>query len=522
MDNNFLLQMNHITKRFPGVLAVDDVTFNVAKGSIHGLVGENGAGKSTLMKILSGTYPTGTYSGEIILNGKTLNLHSPNSALNEGIGVVPQEISVIPELSVAENIVVGRWNNNNNQFVNMRSVYKRVETFLAEHDINLQPHQLVSKLTAAQKQEVMIARALYANPSVLILDEPTSALSLNEINMLFKTLKDLRSKGVTCVFITHKLAEIFELTDRVTVLRDGMVAGEFQRKDYNENDIITAMVGRKIEQMYPTRDSKFSTDEVLRVEGLTIAHPTIANRNMVENVNFTLHKGEILGIAGLVGSGRSEVLNAIYGRLEATKHIFVDGKEVKVHRTGDAKQAGIALVTEDRKVDGLLPELTIRPNITLNNLKLISRSILINVRKEKEVASEYVNKLNIRAPSIETMVINLSGGNQQKVVIGRVLLGSPMILLLDEPTKGVDVGAKNEIYKIMLDLVREGISIIMVSSELPELLAMCDRFIVLAGGKIRDEFPKSEASEHRVMLAATLSEISGQSQNNKIVEPVIN
>jgi ABC-type sugar transport system ATPase subunit len=514
MERTTLLEMDHITKKFPGVLALNDVTFQVRKGDIHGLVGENGAGKSTLMKILSGHYPTGSYEGSIILNGKSLDLRSPNGALLQGIGVVPQEISVIPDLTVAENIVVGRWNGGKGPFVSLPQFTRRVETFLREHGMGLDPWQIVSKLTAAQKQEVMIARALYTNPGILILDEPTSSLSLTEINVLFKTLRDLRDQGVTSVFITHKLTEIFELTDHVTVLRDGTVAGEFARKDYNETSIIAAMVGRKIEHLYPVRTVPVSKQEVFRIEHLSIPHPTIANRNLVEDISLSLNKGEVLGIAGLVGSGRSEVLNAIYGRLAARKKVFVDGKEVRINETTDAKNAGIALVTEDRKLDGIIPELSIRPNITVNNLKLVSRSILLDPRKEKQVAGEYMQKLNVKAPSMETLMVNLSGGNQQKVVIGRVLLGSPKILLMDEPTKGVDVGAKNEIYNIMLDLATQGISIIMVSSELPELLAMCDRFVVLAGGKIRDEFTKEEASEHRVMLAATQANQPGRPNGN--------
>ena len=503
MDGTILLEMNRITKRFPGVVALDGVTFHVSQGEIHGLIGENGAGKSTLMKILSGTYPTGTYEGEIRLQGKPLDLRSPHDALNQGIGVVPQEISVIPELTVAENVVVGRWTGGRSQLINMRAIVRRVTEFLAAENIHLNARQMVSKLTAAQKQEVMIARALYTNPSVLILDEPTSSLSLNEIDNLFRILRDLRARGTTCIFITHKLREIYEMTDRTTVLRDGQVAAEFDRQDYSDRAIIQAMVGRTIDQMYPTRDSKSEPDEVLRVENLTIAHPTIANRNMIENVNFTLRRGEILGISGLVGAGRSEVVNAIYGRLKASGRIVVEGKEIKMGSTTEGKRAGIALVTEDRKIDGLLPELGVRQNITVNNLRLISRAFLLNPRKEREVATQSVRNLNIQTPSIEALITNLSGGNQQKVVIGRVLLGAPKILLLDEPTKGVDVGAKNEIYKIMIDLARQGISIIMVSSELPELLAMCDRFVVLAGGRIVDEFGKDEASEHRVMLAAT-------------------
>lgn len=504
MDEIALLEMNHITKKFPGVVALNDVSFRVKKGEIHGLIGENGAGKSTLMKILGGSYPTGTYEGEIRLDGQPLDLRSPHTALGQGIAVVPQEINVVNELNVAENVVVGRWAPGKRQVINMRAIIRRVADFLSVNNLSLDPRQTVIRLTAAQKQEVMIARALYTNPSVLILDEPTSSLSLNEIENLFRILRDLRAKGVTCVFITHKLAEIFQLTDRTTVLRDGEVAGEFAQEEYDEGRIITAMVGRTIDQLYPARDSEYSHDEVLRVEDLTIPHAIIANRNMVDGVSLSLRRGEILGIAGLVGSGRSEVLNAIYGRLKHSGRILVEGKEVTIRRTTDAKQAGIALVTEDRKKDGLLPELPVRPNLTVNNLRLLTHMfVLLNGRREKQVATEYTHKLNIRTPSIETLVTSLSGGNQQKLVLGRVLLGQPKILLLDEPTKGVDIGAKNEIYKIMLELAGQGISIIMVSSELPELLAMCDRFLVLADGKIVDEFEKAEASEHRVMLAAT-------------------
>lgn len=503
MENAVLLEMKNITKRFPGVVALDNVSFRVRKGEIHGLIGENGAGKSTLMKILSGTYGTGEYEGEIWLDGEQLDMRSPSHALEQGIGVVPQEIGVLEELTVAENIAVGRWTEGKGPLVSMRALVKVAEEFLESRNVNLDASQKVVRLTAAQKQEVMIARALYREPSVLILDEPTSSMSLQEIENLFRILNELRDKGVTCIFITHKLSEIYQLTDRTTVLRDGEVAGEFLRDEYNDNDIITAMVGRTIDQMYPNRDSEFSQEEVLRVEDMTIAHPIIADRNMVEGVSFSLQRGEILGISGLVGAGRSEVVNAIYGRLRFRGKVFVEGKEVKIKSTTDAKRAGIALVTEDRKVDGLLPDMTIRPNLTVNNLRLISNMFLLRRRRERSLATEFTEKLNIQAPSIETLVTSLSGGNQQKVVLGRVLIGEPKILLLDEPTKGVDVGAKNEIYKIMLDLVREGISIIMISSELPELLAMCDRFVVLAGGRIADEFDKAEASEHRVMLAAT-------------------
>jgi ABC-type sugar transport system ATPase subunit len=503
MAEPFLFEMNHVTKRFPGVVALNDVTFKVQAGTIHGLVGENGAGKSTLMKILSGTYPHGTYEGELKLSGQILHLNSPADALDKGIGIVPQEVNIVEQLSVAENIVVGKWLNNGGKMINMRAIQNNVAACLAEYNIPLDPASLVFRLTTAQKQLVMISRALFRNPSILILDEPTSSLALHEIEHLFNNLNNLRSKGVTCVFITHKLSEIFAITDRTTVLRDGEVTGEFENVNYNEEDVIAAMVGRKIENLYPSRYSEIQDKEVLRIEHMTIPHPTIANRNVVDDISFSLKKGEILGLAGLVGAGRSEVVNAVIGRLKFSGNIYVNGKNVQIRNPRDAKNAAIALVTEDRKQDGLLPNLEIRPNITVNSLNLFTRYSLINQRKEKKIAYDHIEKFNIKTPSIEQMVTNLSGGNQQKVILAKVLMANPEILLLDEPTKGVDIGAKNEIYKLMLELVNQGISIIMISSELPELLAMCDRFVVLAEGKIADGFDKKDASEYRVMLAAT-------------------
>ena len=504
MSETYLLEMNKVTKRFPGVVALKDVTFKVRQGVIHGLVGENGAGKSTLMKILSGTYPTGSYEGELMLNGKVLDLHSSADALEQGIGIVPQETFVVEQLTVAENIVIGKWIDGTGRLVSMRGINKRVRIFLDEYGIDLNPGKLVTSLTAAEKQLVMIARALYRKPSVLILDEPTSSLALNEIQNLFERLEELRKKGVTSVFITHKLAEIFKITDSTTVLRDGEVTGEFARKDYNEMDVISAMVGRKIENLYPTRESPIGTDIVMEVKNLTVPHPTIANRNVVDNVSFNLKRGEILGLAGLVGSGRSEVVNALIGRMKKSGKVIVEGKPVVINSPADAKKVGIALITEDRKKDGLLPNMEIRPNVTLHSLELFtSLGFLRSSSKEKTIAAEATKKFNIKTPSIEQMVTNLSGGNQQKVILAKVLMANPEILLMDEPTKGVDIGAKNEIYKLMQDLVGQGISIVMISSELPELLAMCDRFVVLAEGKVADEFSKAEASEHRVMLAAT-------------------
>ncbi|MCL4425533.1 MAG: sugar ABC transporter ATP-binding protein [Actinobacteria bacterium] len=504
-NSTYVLEMNHITKEFPGVRALNDVTIKVKPGEIHALIGENGAGKSTLMKILNGVYPAGTYKGEILLNGLPVELHSPHDARVKGIGFVPQETSVIEGLSVSENIFVGHLTGERGVVVRFGELHAKTAQFLKECNINLNPRQLVSYLSASQRQLVMIARALSMNPSVLILDEATSSLTLDEIGNLFRILKHLQQRGVTCIFITHKLSEIFEVADQVTVLRDGVVVAGFDRGRFSQDDIITAMVGRRIDNLYPVRDSEIGEKEVLRVQDLTVPHMQVAGKNMVEGISFSVYRGEILGIAGLVGSGRSEVVNAIYGRTINSGRIFVEGREVRIASPKDAKDNGIGLVTEDRKRDGLLFNFALRENITINSLNAVSRLQILDKGRESRYANDYVKKLAIRTPSIATMVSNLSGGNQQKVVLGKVLLTKPKVLLLDEPTKGVDVGAKYEIYKLMMELVRQGISLVVISSELPELLALCDRFIVLAGGKIRDQFTKAEASEHRVMMAATLA-----------------
>jgi ABC-type sugar transport system ATPase subunit len=497
-----VLEMRGITKEFPGVRALDDVTLQVRRGHIHALLGENGAGKSTLMKILDGVYPTGTFQGEIMLAGVPIQFNSPHDAKRKGIGYVPQEITVIEGLTVAENIFVGHLVDRG-ILVSFRKLFARTAHFLKRINIDLDPHRLVSSLSASQRQLVMIARALSTNPSVLILDEATACLTLGETESLFRILRHLQQQAVTSLFVTHKLSEVFELADRATVMRDGAVVAHFDRSQLNENDIVSAMIGRKIENFYPVRDSAIGLDEVLRVENLTVPHPHIACKNAVESVSFSVRRGEILGIGGLVGSGRSEIVNALYGRLPYSGRIFIEGREAVISTPREAKNHGLGLLTEERKQDGLLFNFTIRENVTLHDLAAVSRFQVMDRKRETRIANDYKERLAIRAPSIATSVATLSGGNQQKVVLAKVLLPNPKIILLDEPTKGVDVGAKNEIYKLMMDLVRQGITLVVISSELPELLALCDRFIVLARGRIADQFAKTEATEHRLMLAAT-------------------
>lgn len=497
------VEMRGISKEFPGVRALNDVTLRIKRGSIHALLGENGAGKSTLMKILDGVYPSGSFSGEIVLEGVAVEFHSPQDARRKGVGYVPQEIAVLEELTIAENIFIGHWTAGSSWLVDFEGLFARADKFLNECRIALDPRVRVASLGASQRQLVMIARALSTRPKVLILDEATASLTQSETQNLFRLLRHLREGGVSILFISHRLAEIVEVADRTTVLRDGAVVGEFERGSFTENDLVVAMIGRKLENFYPTRTSVIGTEEVLRVENLTIPHSKFVRRNFVENVSFTVRRGEILGIGGLLGSGRSEIVNALYGRLEHTGRIWVAGREVRIRTPKDARRYGIGLLTEDRKAEGLLFNFGVRENITLHDLKAVSRMNVVARDREDAAAGRYKDQLDIRAPSIDSRMGTLSGGNQQKVVLAKVLFPRPQILLLDEPTKGVDVGAKNEIYRLMMEWASAGISIVVISSELPELIALCDRFIVLAQNRVVDAFTKAEASEARVMVAAT-------------------
>ena len=511
--SDIALEIRGVTKEFPGVRALDNVSIAVRRGEVHALVGENGAGKSTLVKILDGVYPAATYSGQILLNGQPLHLRSPHDAKVQGIGFVPQEINVVEALSVAENIFVGNWRQRPGVWVSFADLYRRAERLLEELNIRQDPRQQVSSLPAGRRQLVMIARALSTAPAVLILDEPTSCLMHDEASNLLAIIRNLKERGwqsgrpFTCIYITHRMEEISAIADRVTVLRDGAVTATFEREALrhgkSHDEIIMAMVGRKVENLYPQPDHEIGSQEALRVEGLTVPHPIRAARNIVESVSFSVREGEILGLAGLVGSGRSEVLNAIYGRLPHTGQVFVAARPVRIRNPRDAKAQGMALLSEERKKEGLLLNFAIRENITINSLPKISRLMILRRAMETRCADHYMRKLAIRAPSVQTMVSQLSGGNQQKTVLARALMVEPAILLLDEPTKGIDIAAKSEIYRLVADLAREGMAIVIVSSELPELIAMCDRVIVLSRGKVTDEVPRAEASEHRIMQAAT-------------------
>ena len=499
--SEYILEIRDITKRFPGVLALRNVSFTVRKGEILGLIGENGAGKSTLLKIMNGVYVHGSYEGEMRFDGAPLRNKSPYDALAKGIGYVPQEINVMEDLTVAENIFVGHLNEDEKKKgFRMAALMDRCEAFFKANKFNLNPRAAVGGLSIGQKQLVMVAKAISWNPKVLVLDEPTTALSQADVENLFEIVRHLKAQGTSVIFVTHKLEEIFALTDRVTILRDGQVITTYEKADYQRDKIISGMVGRELSQLYPSRNVEIG-EEVLRVEHMTVPDPRIMNKNLVEDVSFHLRRGECLGFAGLVGAGRTETISALFGSYkDYSADVTIEGKKVHIRSEADAIDLGINILTEDRKSNGLLLLNNIKFNIVLSNLKkILDNSRLVSKAKEQECADAFMKRLRIKANSTATMVANLSGGNQQKVVLAKALHSNPRILLLDEPTKGIDVGSKQEIYEIMNELLAEGISIIMISSELPELLGMCDRFMVMQGGKIVGELDKKDATQESIM-----------------------
>jgi len=496
-----VLAIQQISKRFAGVAALRDVDFALRRGETHALLGHNGAGKSTLVKILNGVHPYGSYEGTFTIAGAEARFRSPADARARGIGYVPQEIQVLEHLTVAENVFVGQTASRNG-FVRFRDLFARTERLLVQLEIGLEPRAPVAALSTAQRQLLMVARALAARPSVLMLDEPTASLAIGETERLFGVLERLRAQGIATIFITHRIPEVMETCDRATVLRDGEVVATIDRRSFDEDAIVDAMVGRKVEFLFPDRKAPPIADEVLRVEGLRVGRPG-GGVDMVSDVGFTLHRGEILGLAGLVGSGRTEVVSAVYGRLPHDGTIVVDGREAVIRRPADARRVGIALLTEDRKRDGLLFNLALRDNITIGNLDLVSRHGIMNRRAEADRALEYMRALSIKSRSGADDVAHLSGGNQQKVLLARVLMNAPKILLLDEPTKGVDVETKHEIYRLVVELADQGVALLLVSSEIAELIGLCDRCVVLARGRIVDEFGRGEGSEERVIAATT-------------------
>lgn len=490
-----VIEMRGISKSYPGVRALDGVSLTVMPGEVHALVGENGAGKSTLMKILAGAQPRD--AGDIIMRGEVVTIDGPQRAMDLGISIIYQEFNLVPYLNAAENIFLGREPGARIPgFVDFRRMYREAQEVVDRLGVKLDVRAPVHTLSIAQQQMVEIAKATSRKSSVIVMDEPSATLTEHELVGLFKLIRQLQAEGVGIVYISHRLEEVFEIADRVTVLRDGRHIATHGIAELTRDDIIRLMVGRELTQMIPKVPAPIG-DAILEVQGLS-------RRNVLQDINLTVRKGEVLGVAGLVGSGRTELARAIFGadRFDAGQ-ILLDGKPVRVRSPQDAIRLGIGLVTEDRKAQGLVLGMAVRENVTLANLAAISRFNFIMAGRERGIAQGYVSDLGIRTPSIEQTVQNLSGGNQQKVVLAKWLFTDSRVLIFDEPTRGIDVGAKTEIYQLINDLAAKGVGIIMISSELPEVLGMSDRIVVMHEGRIVGAMPASEATQVDIMHLAT-------------------
>ena len=496
-----LLEMRNIVKEFPGVKALDGVSLRLDAGEFHALVGENGAGKSTLMKVLSGVYPAGTFSGDILVENENRQFRGVRDSENAGIAIIFQELSLVKELTVGENIFLGR-EPSRFGVINWSELYHKASKLLSDVNLQIDPRIKAGSLGIGQQQLVEIAKALSQDAKILVLDEPTAALPESEVEALFAILKKLLARGVGMIYISHKLEEVFQMSDRITVLRDGKTAATYAASETDKNKVIAAMVGREVEDVFPAATHELGTT-ACKVKNLTVH--SAEDRRVVDNVSFAVRKGEVLGIAGLMGAGRTELLMAVFGAWQSKYfcEIEVDGKPVTINSPADAIDNGIGFVTEDRKRYGLVLEQSILNNLTLAGLISISGRFLTNRLRENMAAAASIRSLRIKASSPLTRTGTLSGGNQQKVVLGKWLLTKPKILFLDEPTRGIDVGAKQEIYVEINKLAKEGLAIVLVSSELSEVLGLSDRVIVLHEGKLTGEFTRAEATPEKVMAAAT-------------------
>jgi putative multiple sugar transport system ATP-binding protein len=503
---DFILEMRNITKEFPGVKALSDVNFKVKRGEIHCLVGENGAGKSTLMKVLSGVYPHGNYSGDIVVNGQIQKYSDVKESEKAGIAIIYQELALIPDLSVYENIFIGH-EIKKGYSIDWNETISRAGVLLKRVGLDVNSSSKIRDLGVGKQQLIEIAKALNKNAKLLILDEPTS--SLNEVDSanLLNLLRELQKQGITSIMISHKLKEVISIADTVTVLRDGKTICSLDREkgEIKENVIIKSMVGREINNIYPERTSKPSSETVLELKNWIGYDPKLG-REKLKDININVKKGEIVGIAGIIGAGRTELALSMFGnagKYRLKGEMYVKGKKVDLREPTDAIKEGLAYVTEDRKINGLVLIQDIKWNITLANLKSLVKGVAINSNEEIKVSNELKDSLNIKATNVGQLTGNLSGGNQQKVSVAKWLFAKPDILILDEPTRGIDVGAKYEIYTIMNRLVEQGMSIIMISSELPEILGMSDRVYVVATGRIAGELSIEEASQEKIMGMAT-------------------
>ncbi|MGB7921707.1 MAG: xylose ABC transporter ATP-binding protein [Pyrinomonadaceae bacterium] len=498
-----LLEMREITKSFPGVKALGGVTFDLHEGEIHALCGENGAGKSTLMKILGGVYPSPEYGGEILIHGAPQRFRSIRDAEGAGIAIVFQELSLVKDLTVGENIFLGR-EPRRFGVVRWDELYAQARQLLTDLRLKIDPRTPVRNLGIGQQQLVEIAKALSHNARILVLDEPTAALTDTEVETLVHILNQLRERGIGMIYISHKLEEVFRLSDRVTVLRDGRTVETRPTAALTEARVIALMVGREVVDIFPKAEHAFG-DTIFEVRDITVEDPNVPGKLLVDRVSFGVRRGEVLGIAGLMGAGRSELLTAVFGAHagKVSGEIFVEGKRVRISGPAEAIRHGIGYVTEDRKRFGLVLEQAILNNMTLASLPLVSGRFVTDAEAEAATGQRAMRELRIKARNVFTIAGTLSGGNQQKVVLAKWLLTKPRVLFLDEPTRGIDVGAKQEIYQQVNKLAREGLAIVLVSSELPEVLGLSDRVLVLHEGRLTGEFTRTQATPEAVMACAT-------------------
>lgn len=508
MSNNIILEMKNITKTFPGVKALENVNLQVKQGEIHALCGENGAGKSTLMKVLSGVYGYGTYEGDIIFQGKTCEFRDIKQSEELGIVIIHQELALIPYLSIAENIFLGN-ERKKGGIIDWNETLQRTQELLTKVGLNESPNTLITNIGVGKQQLVEIAKALSKEVKLLILDEPTAALNENDSENLLQLMLEFKRQGISCILISHKLNEISKVADSVTILRDGQTIEtlDMHKDEITEDRIISGMVGRDLTNRYPHHESKIG-EVVLEVKDWNVFHEQHAERQMIHNANLNLRRGEIVGIAGLMGSGRTELVMSIFGKSYGKKingTLIKNGKPITNNTVTQAIDNGFAYVTEDRKNYGLILMDDIKRNISLTGLGKITKNTVVNEQEEVMVAEDMRTQMKIKTPNILQKTGNLSGGNQQKVVLGKWIFSGPDILILDEPTRGIDVGAKYEIYTIINRLADEGKTVLVISSELPEILGICDRIYVMNAGRITGEVSREEATQEKLMTYMTRS-----------------
>ena len=505
--DDYILEMRGITKTFPGVKALENVNLKVRRGDIHAICGENGAGKSTLMKVLSGVYPFGSYSGEIFYEGKECRFNGIHDSEREGIVIIHQELALVPLLSITENLFLG---NEQARFgiIDWNKAERRASELLRKVGLREDPNTLITNIGTGKQQLVEIAKALAKDVKLLILDEPTASLSEKDSQALLDLLLEFKAQGLTSIMISHKLNEIKRIADRITVIRDGQSIETMDKADITEDRIVTSMVGRSLENRYPARTPKIG-ETIFEVRNWSVYHPLHPDRQVIKNISLSVRKGEVVGIAGLMGAGRTEFAMSVFGRTYGTKitgEVLMHGKPADTSTVGRAVDAGLAYATEDRKTYGLNLIDHIKHNVTIANLPGVSSGGVIDDMGELKVANEYRRKTNIRSSSVYQIAGNLSGGNQQKVVLSKWLFSDPDVLILDEPTRGIDVGAKYEIYTIINKLAEEGKGILVISSEMPELLGICDRIYVLNEGRIVGEMAAADASQEKIMRAIVRGE----------------